>query len=88
MPAIVIDHRESRSPVFRALHANPDITVTVRELPCGDYPPHESFGVERKDSTDVVLSIMDSRLYSSLKATPTTRAQAFNLRPCVAPSRT
>lgn len=63
---IVVDSREARSPVWSALHAHPDVNVSVRELPCGDYLPHEQFGVERKDANDFVLSIMDRRLFSQV----------------------
>ena len=66
MPEIVIDSRESRSPVYAALHRTEGVTVVVRELPCGDYLPHPSFGVERKDATDFVLSIMDRRLFAQV----------------------
>lgn len=67
MPHIVIDHRESRSPVYAALHRIEGITLEVRELSCGDYLPHERFGVERKDANDFVLSVMDRRLFSQVK---------------------
>lgn len=66
MLKIVIDSREARSPVWTALHGNPDISVTVQELSCGDYLPHPSYGVERKDATDFVLSIMDRRLFAQV----------------------
>lgn len=63
---IVIDHRESRSPVYQALMKYPGVQVTVRELSCGDYLPHASFAVERKEANDFVLSIMDRRLFSQV----------------------
>lgn len=66
MPHIIIDSRESRSPVFAELHRTPGITVEVQELPCADYLPHEQYGVERKDATDFVLSIMDRRLFAQV----------------------
>ena len=67
MPHIVIDNREARSPVYAALHRTPTITVSVKELPCGDYVPHERFGVERKDAQDFVLSVMDRRLFAQVR---------------------
>lgn len=66
MPEIIIDHREARSPVWAALHACNDVTVSVRELPCADYLPHPRYGVERKDAGDFVLSIMDRRLFAQV----------------------
>ena len=67
MPTIVIDHREARSSVYSALRADSSITVAVRELPCADYLPHERYGVERKEATDFVLSIMDRRLFAQVR---------------------
>lgn len=67
MPHITIDSRESRSPVFAELHRVPGITVDVKELPCGDYLPHEQYGVERKDAADFVASIMDRRLFAQVR---------------------
>ena len=66
MLEIVVDHRESRSPVFVALKANPELSIVVRELPCGDYLPHPAMAVERKEATDFVLSIMDRRLFAQV----------------------
>lgn len=67
MPHIIIDSRESRSPVFAELHRTQGITVEVKELPCADYLPHEHYGVERKDATDFVASIMDRRLFAQVR---------------------
>ena len=67
MPHIIIDSRESRSPVFAELHRTHAITVEVKELPCADYLPHEHYGVERKDATDFVASIMDRRLFAQVR---------------------
>lgn len=66
MLEIVIDSREGRSPVKAALMANPNVQCVVRELPCGDYLPHPTFGIERKDATDFVASIMDRRLFAQV----------------------
>ena len=66
MTYMIIDSRESRSPVHRHLMADPTLEVTVRELSSGDYLPHENFGVERKEATDFVLSIMDRRIFSQV----------------------
>lgn len=66
MPHIIIDSRESRSPVYAELHRTPGITVEVKELPCGDYLPHPLYGVERKDAADFVASIMDRRLFAQV----------------------
>lgn len=64
---IVIDSRESRSPVWQLLHRDPTLELEIRELPCADYLPHPEFGIERKDATDFVLSIMDRRLFAQVK---------------------
>lgn len=64
---IVIDSREARSPVWQALHRASGLEVEVRELACGDYLPHPEYGIERKDATDFVLSIMDRRLFAQIK---------------------
>lgn len=66
MPEIIVDFRESRSPVLAALKKTEGVTVTVRELSCGDYLPHPSFGIERKDAQDFVLSVMDRRLFAQV----------------------
>lgn len=66
MIEIVIDHRESRSAVYKALHSYPEVTVVVRELSCGDYLPHPEMAIERKDATDFVNSIMDRRLFAQV----------------------
>jgi Fanconi anemia group M protein len=67
MPEIIVDSRESRSPVISALQKTEGVTVVVRELSCGDYLPHPSFGIERKDAQDFVLSVMDRRLFAQVK---------------------
>ena len=64
---IVIDSRESRSPVWQLLHRDPTLDLEIRELPCADYLPHPEFGIERKDATDFVMSIMDRRLFAQVK---------------------
>lgn len=66
MLEIVLDSREARSPVWSALHSNPDVMCVVRELSCGDYLPHPTFGIERKDANDFVTSIMDKRLFAQV----------------------
>ena len=67
MPEIVVDSREARSVVHAALQRDPTVTISTRELPCGDYLPHPSFGVELKVGADFVLSIMDRRLFAQVK---------------------
>jgi ERCC4-type nuclease len=63
---IVIDHRESRSTVYKALTSHPDVTAVVRELSSGDYLPHPSLAIERKTAEDFILSIMDNRLFAQV----------------------
>lgn len=74
---IIVDHREARSPVWQALHNNPQVRVEVRELPCADYLPHPDFGVERKNATDFVVSIMDRRLFSQVRRMKDEYSQAL-----------
>lgn len=66
MIEIVVDSRELRSPILGYLQALPDVNCTVKELVCGDYLPHSTHAVERKEATDFVLSIMDRRLFSQV----------------------
>ena len=66
MPHITVDQRESRSPVIQALRADPEVTIELRELSCGDYLVREDVAVERKSATDFVLSIFDQRLFQQV----------------------
>lgn len=66
MLEITMDSREARSPVWKALHENADVSLTIKELSCGDYLPHPTFGIERKDANDFVLSIMNKRLFAQV----------------------
>lgn len=63
---IIVDNRESRSEVYRALQNYPNVDVTIRELSCGDYVPHPDMAIERKAANDFVLSIMDGRLFAQV----------------------
>lgn len=66
MLEIVIDSRESRSPVMSMLLQNPEVSCTVAELSCGDYLPHPEYAIERKEAADFVASIMDRRLFNQV----------------------
>jgi fanconi anemia group M protein len=66
MPHITVDHRESRSPVIQALKADPNLTIDVKELSCGDYLVREDVAIERKSATDFVVSIFDQRLFQQV----------------------
>lgn len=63
---IIVDHRESRSTVYKALCADPDVTLVVRELSSSSYVPHPDMVIERKDATDFVLSIMDRQVFAQV----------------------
>ncbi len=60
---IVVDDRESRKGVTRALQETEDVSVSFRRLPLGDYLVDLKFLVERKTFSDFACSIKDGRLF-------------------------
>jgi Fanconi anemia group M protein len=63
---IIIDHRESRSPVMRFL-SQKDITVEPHQLDIGDYIVSSRIGVERKTVDDFLNSLIDGKLFVQMK---------------------
>lgn len=77
---VQVDDRESRGPVAELLAQSPDFQVTVRRLKLGDYLVDGRFLFERKTLTDLVLSIIDGRLFQqALKLSETTLRPALIL---------
>ena len=60
---IVVDDRESASPVLPALRECVDFRVTVMRLPLGDYRVDDRFLFERKTMPDLAAAIIDGRLF-------------------------
>ena len=63
---IIIDHRESRSPVMRFL-SQKDIIVEPQQLDVGDYIISSRIGVERKTVDDFLNSLIDGKLFVQMK---------------------
>ena len=59
---IAVDDREKSSGLIELL-ADAGIDVIVRRLPCYDYIINNEIGVERKTGRDLLVSIMDGRLF-------------------------
>jgi ERCC4-related helicase len=63
---IIIDHRESRSPVMRFL-SQKDIAVEPQQLDVGDYIISSRIGVERKTVDDFLGSLLEGKLFVQMK---------------------
>jgi Fanconi anemia group M protein len=63
---IIVDHRESRSPVMRFL-AQKDITIEQQQLEIGDYILSSRIGVERKTVDDFLNSLIEGKLFVQMK---------------------
>lgn len=63
---IIIDHRESRSPVMRFL-SQKDLIVEPQQLDIGDYIISSRIGVERKTVDDFLNSLIDGKLFVQMK---------------------
>lgn len=60
-PVITVDHREKESELFKLLERNFDIKVST--LPFGDYQLSNHLTIERKTAKDLLISIIDLRLF-------------------------
>ncbi|MBI3918434.1 MAG: nuclease [Betaproteobacteria bacterium] len=60
---IQVDDREAGSPVLELLRSSSDFRVTVTRLKLGDYLLDNRFIFERKTLADLVVSIIDGRLF-------------------------
>jgi len=63
---IIVDHRESRSPVMRFL-TQKDIIVEPQQLDIGDYIISSRIGVERKTVDDFLNSLIEGKLFVQMK---------------------
>ncbi len=63
---IIVDHRESRSPVMRFL-TQKDIIVEPQQLNVGDYIISSRIGVERKTVDDFLNSLIEGKLFVQMK---------------------
>jgi ERCC4-related helicase len=63
---IIVDHRESRSPVMRCL-TQKDITVEPQQLEIGDYVLSSRIGIERKTVDDFLNSLIEGKLFVQMK---------------------
>jgi DNA excision repair protein ERCC-4 len=61
--SIIADDREPKNDVLKYLSARPDIIVTVKRLPIGDYLADNRLIIERKTIRDFAISIIDGRLF-------------------------
>jgi Fanconi anemia group M protein len=75
---IIIDHRESRSPVMRFL-SQKDIIVEPQQLDVGDYIISSRIGVERKTVDDFLNSLIDGKLFVQMKNLRTTYSRPLLL---------
>ena len=63
---IIVDHRESRSPVIRFLSIK-DVEIDAQQLDVGDYVLSTRIGVERKTVDDFLNSLIDGKLFVQMK---------------------
>ncbi len=61
---ILVDHRESSAPVLPLLRDRAECRVQLTRLKTGDYAIGDSLLFERKTIQDLVVSIIDGRLFS------------------------
>ncbi len=64
---IAVDHREFSSGVAREL-ARMNVKITPMQLKVADYVLSERIGVERKEVSDFLSSMMDGRLFKQVRA--------------------
>jgi ERCC4-type nuclease len=62
---ITVDTRE-RGRIVKALEALPGVRLDFAELDCGDYLLANGVAIERKSSTDFILSIVDRSLFEKV----------------------
>lgn len=63
---IIVDHRESRSPVMRFL-TQKNVVVEPQQLDVGDYIISSRIGVERKTVDDFLSSLLEGKLFVQMK---------------------
>ena len=63
---IIVDHRESRSPVIRYLSLK-EAEVSAQQLDVGDYVLSTRIGIERKTVDDFLNSLIDGKLFMQMR---------------------
>ena len=63
MTDIQADDRESGSGILNIMQAHPQINLDIRRMPYGDYIIDKWLIVERKQISDLIVSIVDGRLF-------------------------
>jgi DNA excision repair protein ERCC-4 len=74
---ITVDHRESKTPVLPLLRERTECRVQLAHLKAGDYAIGSSLLLERKTIHDLVISIMDGRLFSQAQRLSTSGARGI-----------
>ncbi len=64
---ILADIRERGSKTLELLFLDPELKVSVKQLPLGDYVVSEAVAIERKSAEDFIQSIIDGRLFDQAK---------------------
>ena len=62
---ITVDYREKASGLIDLLQKE-DISLNVKKIPYGDYIIGNSITIERKTAKDLLISIIDGRLFRQL----------------------
>ncbi len=62
---ITVDYREKASGLIDLLQKE-DISLNVKKIPYGDYIIGNSITIERKTARDLLISLIDGRLFSQL----------------------
>jgi ERCC4-related helicase len=75
---IIVDHRESRSPVMRFL-TQKDISVEPQQLDIGDYIVSSRIAIERKTVDDFLGSLIEGKLFVQMKNLRTTYSRPLLL---------
>ncbi|MFM9888607.1 MAG: ERCC4 domain-containing protein [Burkholderiales bacterium] len=72
---ILVDHREANAPVLPLLRDRPEFREQLAHLKSGDYSIGGSLLFERKTIQDLVVSIIDGRLFSQAQRLSTSGAR-------------
>lgn len=95
MIKITVDSRETNSGIIRNLSLREDVEIEVKELDIGDYILGPGVGVERKEATDFVNSLIsEKRLFQQAQnmveafenATMLLEGNIFNTRSLIKPA--
>lgn len=73
--SIIVDHRESNAPVLSLLRDRTECRVGLARLNVGDYAIGGALLFERKTIQDLVVSIIDGRLFSQAQRLSTSGAR-------------